>query len=546
MALRPGFVIPAAGTTTANLPASQPDQGDFLTLGNQRYGVIAGCDVSFIAGGAGQPGTVRMGSGPNILKVNDQTYVVSGNTQATVSTTVGSGDRIDIVVFDTNNGFTVVTGTPAQDPVMPDLTASMTLLFMLYVQLVNAKVTVIDKRLFLGRSLASQVDANSTLIENRDANGAVLTRVLGDGTLQWRENDAYIKRTGVNEVTINSKLVVGQIQAGSIAVGAGSPVTSEHWGRGAALPPYNNRQVGDWYTLTTSGATYVRRPNGWEALAFSGSTMPVGTYITSELDYELNKDTVLAGFLPVDGRTLTYDDYPAYFEAKGRHSGSITLPDATGCVLAVPHPGVAAIGDVFGRSSNLVGLQIANLPEHIHESSNFPLTGEGGEHTPQGTATSNGRHGHTASGGEHRHEATDRGHQHDPPWGPGDGLGYMVDSPNCHQNSRGGPIGSLEPSTTMGYPAFQQPPAADGARNTGYLCSPAEKTGNGCANIVVSTTGSAHPHDISEGGAHFHLVQMEPVPPHRHPMPPHVSVGHGEAFDITPRSLAVNIYVKVA
>jgi hypothetical protein len=542
MPVRPGFIIPAAGTTTANLPSSQPDQGDFVTLGNQRYGVVAGCDLSYIPGGAGQPGTVRIGSGPNLVKVDDTLYTIATSTEAMVSTTVGVGDRIDLVVYDATRGLSVVTGAPASDPIMPDISTSMTLLFILYVQLVNAKVTVIDKRIFLARSMISTIGPTTTLVQNRDSAGNPLVTILGDGTVQWGVNDAFLQRTGINELTLNSKLIVGTVVAESMAINGASPVTSATNSRGTTLPPTG--EIGDMFTNTTTGAVYVYQASGWVALLTHGS-VPVGTVIQSQLEFEPNKDTVLAGFLPMDGRTIAYVDYPAYFAARGVGSGTLTLTDARGCYLAQPAGGSAAIGTKFGNASNRVTLAIANLAEHRHETTN--QTNQAGAHIPTGSTTPGGAHtpAVAVAGGTHTHIAFDSGHLHPPEW-PNDGLGFLTDTPNPHFNVRGGPIGVLHPATTLPYPDHNYPGPAGDATNRAYLAVPAETTGVGNANIGVVADGSHHTHEMAAVPHHAHGIQLDPVGSHSHTVPIHNPVGGNQPLDITPSSLAINYYVKVA
>lgn len=547
MPTRPGFIIPAAGTTTANLPSSQPDQGDFVTLGNQRYGVIAGCDLSYIPGGAGQPGTVRIGSGPNLVKVNDVLYIISTAASATVSTTVGVGDRIDLVVYDAVRGLAVVTGTSGSDPVMPDITASMTLLYVLYVQLVNAKVTVIDKRIFLARALLSTIDPSTTLVENRDSDGDSVFAILGDGTMQWGPSDAYLKRTGINELTLNSKLIVNTIIAGSVSIGGATPVTSASNSSGTAFPTTPKPRIGDHFTNTTTGMTYVYQATGWVALATaSTASVPVGTIITSELDYELNKDTELAGFLPFDGRTINYVDYPRYFQAKGVPGGSLTLPDARGCYLAQSSIGInAPIGSRFGSAANRISIDVSQMPAHRHEAVGTQ-TGSAGGHTPTGSTAPGGAHTPVVNtDGGHTHIAFDSGHLHPPEWG-GDGLGFMTDTPNSHFNGRGGPIGQLFPATSQPYPQYNYPTPAGGVQNRAYIMVPAETTGIGNANIGVTATGSPHNHSAQAVPNHQHGMAMDAVAPHSHSLPVHNDAGGNQSIDITPQTIAVNYYVKVA
>src|ERR1700760_589241 len=91
MAVRPGFLVPNAVDVGADLDLSEPDALDFNLLGNHRYGVLQGCDISV----TGSSWVVNVTNG--IWAVNGQ--LASGGGQVTLPH-ASSNLRFDLIVGD--------------------------------------------------------------------------------------------------------------------------------------------------------------------------------------------------------------------------------------------------------------------------------------------------------------------------------------------------------------------------------------------------------------------------------------------------------------
>ena len=194
MAIRDGFLIPNANTYAPDYQTAQPDQGDFLILGNSKFGVITGAEVSL----SGY--TASVGAGPHIVVVDNAVYAIGAGQSISIAGK-GQNPRFDLVVFDSVNGLSVVDGVPSVNPVFPDITDTMVVLAAIFVPASGGSTnpSVIDKRNFLQQANIS-FDV-STLLRNYASNGTTIKfNIDGNGRISWN-GDTHLERTGVGVIT---------------------------------------------------------------------------------------------------------------------------------------------------------------------------------------------------------------------------------------------------------------------------------------------------------------------------------------------------------
>ena len=236
---RDGFIIPNAGVAAPNLLRSQPDQGDFQILGNNQYGVITGCKVTL----NGNSVSVSGDSALNILVVNGEISTLEASSKI-----IGSGStvgpRFDLVVYDQTNGFSVITGSAAINPVYPDIPSSATVLASVYIPTINTGNPVVtDKRNFLQTNVVDKdVTGNNVVVRSYGTSQPTMT-IQGSGKISLgsgtSDQDAFIERTGVGQVTVSDELIADTVSAVSSATVNGKEVVTTEtiqWGSGSTQP----------------------------------------------------------------------------------------------------------------------------------------------------------------------------------------------------------------------------------------------------------------------------------------------------------------------
>ena len=526
MAIRDGFIIPNANTFAPDYQTSQPDQGDFLILGNSKYGVIQGAGVSLAA----ETATVAAG----LVVIDNEVIRISSPLNVTIAGK-GTNPRFDLVVVDSVNGVSVVSGEPSTNPVFPDVTNTVVVLAAIYIPASGGSTEshVIDKRNFLQQGLVS-VDID-TLLRNYDADGStVKVNIDGDGRISW-DNDTHLERHSAGVLKITDGLRASNITVqNSLTVDGENVVTNAtiDWGPVGLRPPSGN-DVGDIWVDTSSGDISVYKPNPetstnqWTTIA---TTMPTGTVITSFVSPE-NMD----GWLPLWGQQLTEAEvgnlwglFPDWKVTIGENTYMV-LPDMRGRTaigagqIDAGSPGY--INKTHGNRLDDKGtisfeLTTGQLPSHSHRSSN--VTSDAGSHTHTGaTASSAGSHTHVvSSAGLHSHGIVDNGHSH-----------YW---------NKGAPVVAV-------FPGVEADTCMDNIFNdlnhsyhtTIDLSSQVSTTG-----ISISNGGS-HSHTAANGGAHTHSVTIPSGGSHVHTLPEHSAVGGGQPVTFRPPSLSLYYYIKM-
>lgn len=528
MALRDGFRIPNASTFAPDFQTSQPDQGDFLILGNGRYGVISDCQVSLVGT------TASVGAGPHLLVVDGQIYAMTGSQSVSVAPS-GIDPRFDLIVYDTSQSspFCVVAGTPSANPVFPDINSTMTVLAAVFIPAStgSGNLHIIDKRNILQTNVVG-VDV-PTILKNYSSDGVgVKVNISGNGTISWGSGtgatDTSISRSGVGQVTVQNELIADTLTAVNAATVDGEAVVTTEtiaWGTGAERDA-TTPDIGDVWVNNTNGDVSVFRStpsgNSWTSLQ---PNLPAGSVISSFLTPDQ-----MTGWLPLTGGDYAVEEagnlpglFPSWVD-----SGRLYLPDMrgrfpigagafegfSGLVNAEHGSRVDDIGTVS------VGISVSNLPAHRHRDAAATTTGSGGNHSHSGSTSNAGGHSHSAgSAGDHSHGAYDSGHLHD--WQ----AGWPIVATLGHHDS------------------CMDIPFSDASHN--HRTIPAQYSNVGYAQIVVQSAGS-HSHSISSVGDHSHNIAATSTHAgHSHPLPEHQSVGGGENLSFRPPSLSLYFYIKM-
>lgn len=521
MALRDGFLIPNASTYAPDYQTAQPDQGDFVILGNSQYGVITGCKVS-LAGS-----TVSIGAGPHLAVIAGTIYSLGANQEKTI----GGKDadpRFDLVVFDSNTSFTVVPGTPSANPVFPDVTSTMVVLAAIFVPATggSANLINIDKRNFLQTTLTGVNVSN--ILRNYDSDGAtVKINISGTGKISWN-GDTHLERLSPGVLKATDEVRAATLTAtGSATVAGEDVITTEYiaWGTTAERNAIPAPDIGDIFVDNVTGDVSVWKTDTDEVdkwITFQ-PTFPTGT-ITMSMASSDN----MPGWLPLYGQTIDVAEagnLPSVFPSWVA-GDEIVLPDMRGRFplgggqIGSTEPGTVNIAHgsrLDDKGTVNVTLSTANLPAHVHRTDTETLSQ--GSHSHVAQTNLNGGHSHsTEVSPAHNHGINDPGHGHT--WG----VGWPIVVSNGYHD------------TCMDLPFV------DSAHS--YRTVPNEWSNSSTTGISVAS-GGQHTHAISSEPNHNHVVAVAPAGTHTHTLPEHNSVGGGQAVVFRPPSLSVTFYIKI-
>jgi hypothetical protein len=162
-----GFIIPNA-EGSASTKMAEPDQVDFNTLGNGRWGVVSGCSVSIT-------GTIAAIGTPGIAVVDGSIVNVSSGQSVTLGAG-GSQPRFDLVGVNAAGSIVSVSGTPAADPVYPDVPVDVTILAAVFCPVGSSTFNLFlsDKRKFFQPVFVSTGTGTDT-----DSGNILMTTVGG-------------------------------------------------------------------------------------------------------------------------------------------------------------------------------------------------------------------------------------------------------------------------------------------------------------------------------------------------------------------------------
>lgn len=382
-----GFLVPNAGTV-ADPRLAEPDRIDFNTLGNARWGVLTGCEVT-------GSGAVDVAVGDGTAMVNGAFVYVEGRSDLKVSIPTAA-TKFDLVVVNDKGQLSIHTGKESNDPTYPDPFTTETVLAAVYCKEgLNLADYVIDKRKFLQPALLTRVTATSDLIRNFANPGETPSdplvnyiRMYGDGHMVWL-NDTHMYRESVGKLRIRDNLeVVQDITADTVngrLVTATAEVTGKNLRRETSFPAISTARKGDILARSDLGTAYIANPHPtlantleWDEIATMGNMMPVGTVIYS-LEWPSRMEA--KGWLQLNGDTIFEADYPRLFNVGGLShrivAGTVApnrqmvLPNITGRVPMATNSSaqVGRAGPTPGgkeRAANTIILAEGQMPKHKH------------------------------------------------------------------------------------------------------------------------------------------------------------------------------------
>lgn len=528
MANRPGFIIKNTADAGGNFRVSEPDAVDFLTLGNQRYGVVAGCQVE-VASQNAATAQIRGGTDGNILLVNGNLRFLS---DATVSLFPGNRtlDRFDLIVYnDISGAFELLEGAASNNPVFPEVNAYHVVLAAVFSPAGASSVDqtmVTDKRLLLNKNFLGTAADGDTLIQNLQRDGQVPYRVLGSGATVWK--DVTLRRSAPSTLQVDGFLDVTrslnatQKITGQTDIEAKGVLLGANLKRGSTTPSNSTGERGDIYQRTSDGALLVKKDYGWAEIY--ADEYPPGTIISSILE---PSSDYMDGWLHLNGATYPrsaagrlWEVAPASWKNLGAET--VTLPNMSERLpVQIPSSTLGALG-----GSMLKTLSLANLPAHTHFGGGATSTGDSGGHSHSIQIVSGGNHSHAMSpGGEHNHHVSDSGHNHPPIYGAG---GFICTFWDASLSQVDGPIADSSHTYRVA------PSGVSGEASTGYAAT----------GIRVTGGLSAHAHAIDPHFGHTHGVVVQTDGAHTHALPNESAVGSSTPFNITPAHLVVNYYIK--
>lgn len=349
------FIIPNATDTTSSnkyavLDQAEPDSIDFEILGNDRSGVVSGCEVSVAPSGGNTAVAVGLGT----VALNGTIYQVASNPFLNVPANPTSGTaRFDLVVARKVNESMVLTVLHGE-----------------------------------------QSSTNPTYPRSASR----LTSTTGVNPLEY-----YNPNTDVVLAALYRATSIGTILPGHIVDKRKSLQTPVAF-RGNSDPVAEQGEIGDLYLRTSAissgeSGLYIKRTNSsWVQL---GATpidpgIPIGTVITWIAPTNPNTNV----WVECNGAAISRSGaYSSLFSVLGTTYGagdgstSFNLPDLRGMFLAgLPETG-ASLGVPAGNTNNEVSLNSSQVPGHTHDIN----------HGHSGATAANGSHAHGSDGGSHVH-----------------------------------------------------------------------------------------------------------------------------------------------
>lgn len=347
MTVRDGFIIPNVATVLGNSLVSEPDQGDFVILGNQRFGVISGCKIEL------EGSNVVVGSGPNRCVVDGDVFSLAAATSRSLNSAEAYA-RFDLVVYDTasNHGLYVVVGTASANPVWPDITDTMCVLAEVYTPASGSGGTrlITDKRNIMASGVYGyNVDK---IVVSLGADGAEKFSIGGDGTLTWSGfeggSSALVYNETNGELTFDAPVVIADYISATttLKVGGQDVVTKTTIERSSSAPGYPG--VGKVWSDSDTGVVSVYDGTAWVPLA----PVPVGTIIQNITP----PNTMAEGWLPMSGGTYTVGTGAGHCSASLFALGT-SLGWVSSGVLTLPNWNQSSVATQYGPLQTTVGTE---------------------------------------------------------------------------------------------------------------------------------------------------------------------------------------------
>lgn len=501
--LHEGFFVPNAATVS-NPRMAEPDKVDFSTAANSRWGVVEGCNVT---------------CSTTTVHVDVGTIVVNGAMKPVAETTItipggDANDRFDLIAVNDGGNVIILSGTPAVDPVFPDVPLTATILAAVFCATTGPyDDNVIDKRKFLPKSLLTKVAATIPLVQNRNGAGDYF-KMTGDGTMLWA-NGVVSAAIDADALHVSKKLITEGFTASTIATGllaASGLVTGSNLSQ--TVPRPASAPIGAIYQDPANGVPSYYDGAAWQSISSADVLLPPGTVVTSIL-----LPNHMPGWVPLDGNPIPEASAPRLFtiaELSPFITGTagnrtMNLPSSINRVLMGGQTAFATGG------KDKVTLTAGQVPRHKHNVKTV-IAGGG---PVSGKTAPGGRHIHTVSGGQHFHLISDPGHRHH-------GGDY--------------PFGSF---IALAWGGNNKIDALFNDRNHTYSVEACEWVAPETTGITRTEMSDSHPHDISEASPieHDHAILVDPQPAHEHPTTEDF-FGGTDAIDITPPFITLFVYIR--
>lgn len=506
---RPGFLVKNAPDVGGNLDIAEPDAGDFNLLGNNRFGVISGCDVT--VSGASWNVTVA----PGIVVVNG----MLASTGGVVTLPLSSQDaRFDLIAITSAGAVSSIQGTPSPNPVFPDLPPDMTVIAAIMIrpgQTPPLQSDVTDKRIMLADRFITAINGTGLIISSNDPANVHQAKytVQHDGKTVW-QSDTILERESPATLLVTDNLHVKRVlhaEDGQFDddVTVGGDLVSADFQK-AAGPPTVPGQPGFIYRDSTTGAVYTWVvPGGWVQL--SAVPIPAGAVMPSMSGVQPT------GWLILNGQIVTQAQAGGLwnlFPSWQTDASHLQVPDMTGRV-----PLGGAPGQQGGAASML--LTTDHLPPHKHLTSPSG-SAPAGSHTHTVNIAPSGSHNHATdpNAGTHNHNITDPQHQH---VGVDGGNGTFVHTYWGGRNKLDGYFND--------------------ASHT-YSVEAMMPTAKALTGVQVVPGQGSHGHVTDTAAAHSHVATADPSgATHTHAIP-EATVGSGVPFSLLPPYFSVVWMIK--
>lgn len=511
-----GFLVPNA-KGLADPAMAEPDQIDFNTIANARWGVIEGCEITVTGNRASCSGGTALVNGAIVPLVGGWVDLTTG----------GSQDRFDLIAVDANGKLVKKEGTATADPVFPDLELNLTLLAAVFCGAAQSKFddTVMDKRKFLSDSLQTRLAGDSVLIRNVNGSGDYF-RVDGDGRTVWN-GDTTLQRMSAETLQVMKHLNVyanltvgGGISAQSNISSANGTLSATNLRRGGLIPPLEVGNLGDLFQNTSTGKIYVRSSLGWQELAAGESVTPYGTVVFSMRPVV---EMEAMGWVALDGSQITESAQThnlfllPCFSTKITNTSprKLTLPDMR---RRFPFVRFGEVPGTLGGADSFT-LTMDQMPRHKHDV----MAVAGGQATVKGN---------TGPAGGHRH-TTDTGGKHNHTFDEGDG--------HAHHGMDNGSEGYVIATMAGGGNSID---AYFNDSSHTYTVRAAQWTRKAKTFAKVQEEGSWHDHTISAVDDHTHPYGGIDLPKHSHDTD-EAYKGSGRAVEWSPPFVTVYAFMKL-
>lgn len=341
------YIIPNATDTTSGnkyavLDQAEPDSIDFEILGNDKTGVISGCEVTTTSVGSNSAVSVAGG----VVVLNNVVYTVVANTFTTIPQppTTSTYGRFDLIVARLTGSTMVITGLygteSAANPTHPKSSSR----------------------------LVSTVGVDVLSYFNRATDVVLASVYRAQGIATILASHIVDKRRDIN-----------------------TPIAY----RAAAYPAATTGDIGDMYLRTStlltgeSGVHVKRDASTWIQLAITpiDPGVPIGTVITWVSPVAPNGAVWLecnGGFVSRTTYSALYNvltNNGAVFNWGPNDSTNFKLPDFRGYYTKGGETGT--LGNQTGNTNNTVSLAIENIPYHVHtiNHAHTGTAGDGGVHS---------------------------------------------------------------------------------------------------------------------------------------------------------------------